>query len=132
MIRDFGAGSIDVLVGRLRKRLGDTARDQQFIQTVRGEGNGNYWYYWGDQNLEQLCNNMKAKITPSDPESDDKVTVITVGYDLSAGSTLDRLEACATSPSSEHFINVDGSGGSIADAFEQIGNAISNMVYLNK
>lgn len=30
--------SIDVLVGRLRKRLGDTARDQQFIQTVRGEG----------------------------------------------------------------------------------------------
>jgi len=30
--------SIDVLVGRLRKRLGDTAREQQIIQTARGEG----------------------------------------------------------------------------------------------
>jgi two-component system OmpR family response regulator len=30
--------SIDVLVGRLRKRLGDTARDQQIIQTARSEG----------------------------------------------------------------------------------------------
>jgi len=30
--------SIDVLVGRLRKRLGDTASEQQIIQTARGEG----------------------------------------------------------------------------------------------
>lgn len=30
--------SIDVLVGRLRKRLGDAASEQQIIQTARGEG----------------------------------------------------------------------------------------------
>ncbi|GAB4349273.1 MAG: response regulator [Gammaproteobacteria bacterium] len=30
--------SIDVMVGRLRKRLGDTAREPQIIQTARGEG----------------------------------------------------------------------------------------------
>jgi len=30
--------SIDVMVGRLRKRLGDTAREPQIIRTARGEG----------------------------------------------------------------------------------------------
>ena len=30
--------SIDVLVGRIRKRLGDTAREAEIIKTVRGEG----------------------------------------------------------------------------------------------
>lgn len=101
-------------------------------QTVRGEGYNGYWWSYGRNNLATLCNGMKGAIDPSDPDSPSKVTIITVGYDLYNSSTLNRLQNCASSPTNEHFINVNGSSGSISDAFQKIGQAISDMVYLSQ
>lgn len=102
-------------------------------QTVRGEGPDNkYWNTYGRENLTHICTAMKQQIDASNPDSDKMITIITVGYDLYNPSTLARLEGCASEPANEHFINVDGSGGSISDAFQQIGKAISDMVYLSQ
>jgi Flp pilus assembly protein TadG len=74
----------------------------------------------GDNNLEQICDNVKAS----------GITVITLAYDLDDSSQRQRLQNCATDPSSGFF--VVSSGAELANAFTAITSAISAQVYLSK
>ena len=75
---------------------------------------------------------LRALYTSATGMKAQDIVVMTIGYDLSPGSTLTMLENCASEPSSKYFFNVDGTQGNIADAFDAIGQAISDMVYLSQ
>ena len=36
--KDSGAKSIDVIIGRIRNKLGDTPKDSKYIHSIRGVG----------------------------------------------------------------------------------------------
>ncbi|MCP5082504.1 MAG: TadE/TadG family protein [Alphaproteobacteria bacterium] len=77
-----------------------------------------------EENLEEQCTAAKAK----------GVLVITVAFDLDDEDTVTRLQNCA-SPKPEgtgNYTYVAGSTGELTAAFEDIGNVLSEMVYLSQ
>jgi Flp pilus assembly protein TadG len=74
----------------------------------------------GEENLATLCSNAK----------NDKITIITVAFNLGSGPTVDRLRNCATDPTA-HFFTPD-SADDLNNAFDSIKTAISAEVYISK
>lgn len=77
----------------------------------------------GEANLEAQCTNAKAL----------GIVVVTVAFDLNDQSTIGRLDRCA-SPKSDgtgQFAFEATSASELKTAFEEIGNSLSQMVYLS-
>ena len=74
----------------------------------------------GESNLEQLCENAKAK----------KVTVVTVAFDLQHQATEDRLRNCSTDPDKYFFVADDGA--ELAKSFEEIKKQLQQAIYISK
>jgi Flp pilus assembly protein TadG len=74
----------------------------------------------GDENLVALCNNAKAS----------GITMITVAFDLDDSSQRARLKSCATDPAKNFF--VANSSEDVAQAFDEITNAITATAFLSK
>ncbi len=78
----------------------------------------------GEKNLEDQCTNAKAK----------DVIVVTVAFDLNDQDTIDRLNACA-SPKADgtgNYAYQADSTAELAQAFEDIGTVLTEMVYLSQ
>lgn len=74
----------------------------------------------GESNLEDLCENAKAK----------GVTVVTVAFDLQHQDTEDRLRNCSTDPDKYFFIADDGA--ELAASFEEIKALLQQAIYISK
>jgi Flp pilus assembly protein TadG len=74
----------------------------------------------GRTNLEKLCASAKAN----------KITIITMAFDLDDKPTRDRLQNCATDPD-EHFFEANDTEA-LASAFETVKAAIAANVYISK
>lgn len=73
----------------------------------------------GEENLEEMCANIKAK----------GVTLITIAFDLRDTDTENRLSNCASG--SENFFDAN-SNSDLASAFDDIANALVETVYLQR
>jgi Flp pilus assembly protein TadG len=74
----------------------------------------------GEENLEALCENAKAK----------GITMMTVAYDLDDSTTRNRLRNCSTDPAKNFFVATDTAA--VASAFDSIKNAITAQVFISK
>ena len=74
----------------------------------------------GENNLEELCENAKAK----------NVTVVTVAFDLQHQATENRLRNCSSDPDKYFFIADDGA--ELATSFEQIKALLQQAIYISK
>ena len=74
----------------------------------------------GEANLEELCQNAKAK----------NVTVVTVAFDLQHQATEDRLRNCSSDPAKYFFIADDGA--ELVSAFEEIKNQLQHAIFISK
>jgi von Willebrand factor type A domain len=74
----------------------------------------------GEKNLEELCQNAKAK----------GITMMTVAYDLDDSSTRNRLRDCSTDPAKNFFVATNTAA--VASAFDNIKNAITAQVFISK
>ncbi len=80
----------------------------------------------GERNLEDLCTNAKAA----------GVVVVTVAFDLDDADTIARLDTCASAkdpakPLGERYAYKADSTAELQSAFSQIGDILSEMVYLS-
>lgn len=73
----------------------------------------------GEQNLEDLCENIK----------DDGVVMVTVAFGLTHAATETRLRNCATSPS--HFFDANNNS-ELAVAFEEIAAEFAKDIYISQ
>ncbi|MEM7427844.1 MAG: TadE/TadG family type IV pilus assembly protein [Pseudomonadota bacterium] len=73
----------------------------------------------GEENLEEMCRNIKAK----------EVTLITIAFDLRDSRTESRLRNCASEPA--YFFDAN-TNSDLASAFETIAGALVETVYLQK
>ncbi|MEM7428311.1 MAG: pilus assembly protein [Pseudomonadota bacterium] len=78
----------------------------------------------GEQNLEDLCTNAKAK----------DIIVVTVAFDLNDQDTIDRLHDCASAKTdgTGNYAYQADSTSELAQAFEDIGTVLTEMVYLSQ
>jgi von Willebrand factor type A domain len=74
----------------------------------------------GEDNLEALCANAKAK----------GITMMTIAYDLDDSTTRNRLRNCTTDPSKHFFVATDTAA--VASAFDNIKNAITDQVFISR
>jgi len=74
----------------------------------------------GENNLETLCSNAKAK----------GITVITLAFDLRNAATRSRLRDCSSDPDRYFFIAEDDA--QLASAFERIRAALKTAIYISK
>jgi Flp pilus assembly protein TadG len=74
----------------------------------------------GENNLEALCENAKAK----------GITMMTIAYDLDDSTTRNRLRDCSTDPAKHFFVATDTSA--VASAFDNIRNAITAQVFVSR
>jgi Flp pilus assembly protein TadG len=74
----------------------------------------------GDKNLGELCKNAKAN----------KITMMTMAFDLDHAPTLERLQACASDPTQDFFVAKDADA--LASAFERIKSAVTAEIVLRK
>jgi Flp pilus assembly protein TadG len=90
------------------------------MQTEPGFGSGGTRSVaQGEQNLEDLCETVKA----------DGITIITVAFDMNDTGTRQRLQACASGVGN-FFIADDATD--LSQAFETIKTAIATDIYLSK
>jgi hypothetical protein len=73
-----------------------------------------------ESNLEQLCKNAKQ----------DKITIITMAFDLDDTGTRQRLQACASDPKKDFF--VAKGAADLTKAFESVKAAITAEIFLAK
>lgn len=81
----------------------------------------------GEYNLEQQCENAKAK----------RILVVTVGFDLDDEDTINRLADCASprdpnAPSGDKFAFTANTAGQLQTTFKEIGNILADMVHLSQ
>jgi hypothetical protein len=89
-------------------------------QTARGFGEGNIrTVEQGDTNLASLCKSAKAK----------GITMMTVAFDLDDPDTVDRLQTCASEPSTGFFVAKNDEA--LQSAFESIKAAVASDIYLS-
>jgi Flp pilus assembly protein TadG len=74
----------------------------------------------GEENLEALCTNAKAK----------GITMITIAYDLDDTATRNRLKNCASDPDKNFFVATDTAA--VASAFDNIKSIITAQVFISK
>jgi Flp pilus assembly protein TadG len=89
-------------------------------QTTGGFGPSSRTVKDGNDNLVQLCKNAKA----------DKITVMTMAFDLDDPATVGRLQGCATDSSKDFFVAKDADA--LAAAFESIKDAVTAEIFINK
>lgn len=81
----------------------------------------------GEHNLTKLCENAR----------DEGVLVVTVAFDLNDVDTINRLKACASpkdpdQPNGDTYAFKADSISELNTAFEEIGNVLTQMVYLSQ
>jgi Flp pilus assembly protein TadG len=74
----------------------------------------------GEKNLEKLCDAAKAN----------KITMITMAFDLDDSGTRQRLQNCASDPNKYFFVVNDPDG--LSKAFNEVKQAITAEVFLSK
>jgi Flp pilus assembly protein TadG len=74
----------------------------------------------GEKNLEKLCDSAKAN----------KITMITMAFDLDDTGTRKRLQNCASDPDKYFFVVNDPDG--LSKAFNEVKAAITAEVFLSK
>ncbi len=74
----------------------------------------------GEDNLESLCSNAKAK----------GITVITLAFDLRNAATRNRLRDCSSDPDRYFFVAEDDA--ELAAAFDRIRAALKTAIYISK
>lgn len=86
------------------------------VQTEKAWGtNKSHSVVNGEENLEELCSNIKTT----------GIHVITIAFDLNDKWTEDRLKDCATSP--DDFHNADNNA-ELANVFKEIGEKLFKVV----
>lgn len=80
----------------------------------------------GENNLEQMCQNVKNL---NDDPDDPSFIIITVAFDLDDEDTVNRLHSCATSD--EHFYEAE-SNNQLSAAFESITEQLGEAIALKK
>jgi Flp pilus assembly protein TadG len=93
--------------------------DGENTEPAFGPG-GTYTVANGDDNLAALCSNAKAS----------GITIISLAFDLNDSSQRQRLQTCATDPSSNFF--VAKTSDEMAQAFQAITDGISATAFLSK
>jgi Flp pilus assembly protein TadG len=88
-------------------------------QTTGGFGEMSRTVTDGNTNLEKLCVNAKAN----------KITIMTMAFDLDHAPTVQRLKDCSTDPSTDFFIANDAVA--LESAFESIKAAVASEIYLS-
>lgn len=88
-------------------------------QTTGGFGSGGRTIVEANKNLTALCTNAKAN----------KITIITVAFDLNHAPTVQRLKDCSTDPAKDFFVAKDADA--LQSAFESIKAAVASEIYLS-
>jgi Flp pilus assembly protein TadG len=88
-------------------------------QTTGGFGETGRTVADGETNLEKLCANAKAN----------KITIMTMAFDLNDEPTVQRLKNCSTDPLTDFFIAKDAD--TLEAAFESIKAAVASDIYLS-
>lgn len=88
-------------------------------QTTGGFGKTSRTVTDGNTNLEKLCENAKAN----------KITIMTMAFDLDHVPTVQRLKDCSTDPTTDFFIANDAVA--LESAFESIKAAVASEIYLS-
>jgi hypothetical protein len=88
-------------------------------QTTGGFGETGRNIVEGNKNLVKLCDSAKAN----------KITIMTMAFDLNDAPTLARLKGCATDGNKDFFIAKDAD--TLEAAFESIKAAVASDIYLS-
>jgi Flp pilus assembly protein TadG len=88
-------------------------------QTTGGFGKNGRTILEANKNLAALCTNAKAN----------KITIMTMAFDLDDAPTVQRLKDCSTDPSTDFFVANDAVA--LESAFESIKAAIASDIYLS-
>lgn len=88
-------------------------------QTTGGFGQSGRTVSEGNKNLTKLCANAKAN----------KITIMTMAFDLDHAPTVQRLKDCSSDPSKDFFIAEDAAA--LESAFESIKAAVDSEIFLS-
>lgn len=88
-------------------------------QTTGGFGETGRNIAEGNKNLARLCENAKAN----------KITIMTMAFDLDHIPTVQRLKDCSTDPAKDFFIANDAVA--LESAFESIKAAVASEIFLS-